>query len=171
MTLWGETADKYDEALLGGFPVLAVKGTRVSDYGGRCLGASFGTQFFLKFEHPHAAALRAWYDSVGKDAAVTSLSNQQDQVGVITLASVNHSLFLPSFLSSFLTVPGRCNHARFCLVSHSPLLPNAHSLFLSSFLPSFLSLPFFPSLPGPHRRPARVRRGHRGQGDGPQRQG
>jgi hypothetical protein len=39
------------------------------------------------------------------------------QVGPITLASVM-SLFIPSFLSPFLTVPGRFNHARFCHARH-----------------------------------------------------
>jgi hypothetical protein len=66
------------------------------------------------------------------------------QVGSITLAYVNHSLFLPFFLSSFLTLPGRFNHARFCHVNRSlPLLSVGSTTlaFVNHYLPCYSLVP------------------------------
>jgi hypothetical protein len=77
----------------------------------------------------------------GKKKAKGSDENEKAsyQVGVITLASVNHSLFLPFFLSSFLTLPGRCNHAS-ALFCQSFTCLCYHTLTLSVFF-SDLTLP------------------------------
>lgn len=71
VTLWGSQAEKYDDTALAGRPTVAVKGCKVSDYGGRCLTASFQSQVFVNPEHPDAVALRTWFDArVSSSAAV-----------------------------------------------------------------------------------------------------
>ncbi|XP_029303832.1 replication protein A 70 kDa DNA-binding subunit-like isoform X2 [Cottoperca gobio] len=62
LTLWGEEAEKFD---VSGKPVVAVKGARLSDFGGRSLSALFSSTVMVNPDLPQAFSLRAWYDQEG----------------------------------------------------------------------------------------------------------
>ncbi|XP_053278531.1 LOW QUALITY PROTEIN: replication protein A 70 kDa DNA-binding subunit [Pleuronectes platessa] len=62
VTLWGEEAEKFDGS---GQPVVAIKGAKVSDYGGRSLSASFSSTVMINPDIPEAYKLRGWYDKEG----------------------------------------------------------------------------------------------------------
>ncbi|XP_072231051.1 replication protein A 70 kDa DNA-binding subunit-like isoform X1 [Leuresthes tenuis] len=62
VTLWGEEAEKFDGS---GQPVVAIKGARLSDFGGRSLSALFSSTVMINPDIPEAFRLRAWYDQEG----------------------------------------------------------------------------------------------------------
>nr|XP_046266711.1 replication protein A 70 kDa DNA-binding subunit-like isoform X2 [Scatophagus argus] len=62
VTLWGEEAEKFDGS---GQPVVAIKGARLSDFGGRSLSALFSSTVMVNPDIPEAFRLRAWYDQEG----------------------------------------------------------------------------------------------------------
>lgn len=62
VTLWGEEAEKFDGS---GQPVVAIKGARLSDFGGRSLSALFSSTIMVNPDIPEAFQLRAWYDQEG----------------------------------------------------------------------------------------------------------
>ncbi|XP_037604597.1 replication protein A 70 kDa DNA-binding subunit-like [Sebastes umbrosus] len=62
VTLWGEEAEKFDAS---GEPVVAVKGARLSDFGGVSLSALFSSTVMVNPDIPEAFSLRAWYDQGG----------------------------------------------------------------------------------------------------------
>ncbi|XP_066303050.1 replication protein A 70 kDa DNA-binding subunit-like isoform X1 [Branchiostoma lanceolatum] len=70
-TLWGAEADKFDGS---GSPVLAVKGARLSDFGGRSVGSTFSSTLMINPDIPEAYQLRGWYDKVGCNAEAQSIS-------------------------------------------------------------------------------------------------
>uniref|UniRef100_UPI0037E8AE9C replication protein A 70 kDa DNA-binding subunit-like isoform X2 n=1 Tax=Semicossyphus pulcher TaxID=241346 RepID=UPI0037E8AE9C len=61
-TLWGEEAEKFDGS---GQPVVAIKGARLSDFGGRSLSALFSSKVMVNPDIPEAFRLRAWFDQKG----------------------------------------------------------------------------------------------------------
>ncbi|XP_070700384.1 replication protein A 70 kDa DNA-binding subunit-like [Pempheris klunzingeri] len=61
-TLWGGEAEKFDGS---GQPVVAIKGARLSDFGGRSLSALFSSTVMVNPDMPEAFRLRAWYDQQG----------------------------------------------------------------------------------------------------------
>eukprot|EP00808_Paulinella_micropora_P019634 g74900.t1 len=75
LTLWGDNAEKYNEAELKDNPVVACKSAGVSDFGGKTLSCSFNSQLFVNLDRPEAHRLRAWYDEKGKGASFDSMSN------------------------------------------------------------------------------------------------
>uniref|UniRef100_A0A8D3BCZ9 Replication protein A subunit n=1 Tax=Scophthalmus maximus TaxID=52904 RepID=A0A8D3BCZ9_SCOMX len=62
VTLWGEEAEKFDGT---GQPVVAIKGARLSDFGGRSLSVLFSSTLMVNPDIPEAFRLRAWYDQEG----------------------------------------------------------------------------------------------------------
>ena len=74
VTLWGERAEKelakYDQA-----PVIAFKGVKLGDYGGRSIGTYGSSTIVANPEVPETMKLRMWYDNGGQSASVTSLSS------------------------------------------------------------------------------------------------
>lgn len=62
VTLWGEEAEKFDGS---GQPVVAIKGARLSDFGGRSLSALFSSTTMVNPDIPEAFRLRAWFDREG----------------------------------------------------------------------------------------------------------
>ncbi|XP_071362308.1 replication protein A 70 kDa DNA-binding subunit-like isoform X2 [Trachinotus anak] len=62
VTLWGEEAEKFDGS---GQPVVAIKGARLSDFGGRSLSALFSSTVLVNPDIPEAFRLRGWYDRTG----------------------------------------------------------------------------------------------------------
>uniref|UniRef100_A0A665TTW3 Replication protein A subunit n=1 Tax=Echeneis naucrates TaxID=173247 RepID=A0A665TTW3_ECHNA len=62
VTLWGEEAEKFDGS---GQPIVAIKGAKLSDFGGRSLSASFSSTLMINPDIPEAYKLRGWYDKEG----------------------------------------------------------------------------------------------------------
>ncbi|XP_070292808.1 replication protein A 70 kDa DNA-binding subunit [Salvelinus sp. IW2-2015] len=61
VTLWGEEAENFDGS---GQPILAIKGAKLSDYGGRSLSASFSSTVMVNPDIPEAYKLRGCCDNV-----------------------------------------------------------------------------------------------------------
>ncbi|XP_040908163.1 replication protein A 70 kDa DNA-binding subunit-like isoform X2 [Toxotes jaculatrix] len=74
VTLWGEEAEKFDGS---GQPVVAIKGARLSDFGGRSLSALFSSTVMVNPDIPEAFRLRAWYDQKGFALDSQSLTNSR----------------------------------------------------------------------------------------------
>eukprot|EP01083_Nonionella_stella_P090521 252850_1 len=82
LTLWGETAEKYDEEFLKDFPVIAIKAARVSGYNGRSLSASQSSTLDVNPELQEAYNLKAWWTTGGgAQAEVRSLTNSGGGMG------------------------------------------------------------------------------------------
>lgn len=62
LTLWGEEAETFEGS---GQPIIAVKGAKLSDFGGRSLSASFSSTMMINPDIPEAHKLRGWYDKEG----------------------------------------------------------------------------------------------------------
>ena len=74
LTIWGAEAEGFDGSTC---PVMALKGCKVSDFGGRSLSTHFSSLMNLDPDIPEAHQLRGWFDSVGKNKEVTSISDQR----------------------------------------------------------------------------------------------
>jgi len=74
-TLWGQDAENFSE-YASRFPVLAIKGAKVSDFGGRSLSIPSSSNFSINPDIPEAHTLRGWYDNGGADEQTSSLSGQ-----------------------------------------------------------------------------------------------
>ncbi|XP_061596844.1 replication protein A 70 kDa DNA-binding subunit-like [Cololabis saira] len=72
VTLWGEEAETFDGS---GEPVIAIKGARLSDFGGRSLSALFSSTVMVNPDIPEAFRLRAWYDREGYAVDSQSLTD------------------------------------------------------------------------------------------------
>ncbi|KAM8976611.1 replication protein A 70 kDa DNA-binding subunit isoform 2-T2 [Pelodytes ibericus] len=70
-TLWGEDADKFDGSRQ---PVVAIKGARLSDFGGRSLSVLSSSTVMINPDIPEAFKLRGWFDSEGQVLEGTSIS-------------------------------------------------------------------------------------------------
>ncbi|KAM9208122.1 replication protein A 70 kDa DNA-binding subunit isoform 2-T2 [Dugong dugon] len=71
-TLWGEDADKFDGTRQ---PVMAIKGARVSDFGGRSLSVLSSSTIIVNPDIPEAYKLRGWFDSEGQALDGVSISD------------------------------------------------------------------------------------------------
>uniref|UniRef100_I3MX58 Replication protein A subunit n=1 Tax=Ictidomys tridecemlineatus TaxID=43179 RepID=I3MX58_ICTTR len=71
-TLWGEDADKFDGSRQ---PVMAIKGARVSDFGGRSLSILSSSTIIVNPDIPEAYKLRGWFDSEGQALDGVSISD------------------------------------------------------------------------------------------------
>lgn len=71
-TLWGEDADKFDGSRQ---PVLAIKGARVSDFGGRSLSVLSSSTIIANPDIPEAYKLRGWFDAEGQALDGVSISD------------------------------------------------------------------------------------------------
>lgn len=71
-TLWGEDADKFDGSRQ---PVMAIKGARVSDFGGRSLSVLSSSTVMVNPDMPEAYKLRGWFDSEGQNLDAVSISD------------------------------------------------------------------------------------------------
>uniref|UniRef100_A0A8C7YYW2 Replication protein A subunit n=1 Tax=Oryzias sinensis TaxID=183150 RepID=A0A8C7YYW2_9TELE len=71
VTLWGEEAEKFDGS---GQPIVAIKGAKLSDFGGRSLSASFSSTLMINPDIPEAYKLRGWYDKDGHAVEGQSLT-------------------------------------------------------------------------------------------------
>ncbi len=74
-TLWGAEAEGFEDD--GKFPVIAIKGARVSDFGGRSLNVGFNSVLTINPDIPEAHQLRGWFDNFGKNVETTSISESR----------------------------------------------------------------------------------------------
>jgi len=74
-TLWGNQAIEFQE-YGDKSPVVAIKGARVSDYGGRTLSILSSSNFQINPDIPEAHQLRGWYDNGGVNQQMETLSGQ-----------------------------------------------------------------------------------------------
>ena len=73
-TLWGAEAEGFDGS---NHPVVAMKGVKVSDFGGRSLTTQFSTQMTIDPDISEAHQLRGWFENVGKNEQMASISEQR----------------------------------------------------------------------------------------------
>lgn len=74
VTLWGEDADRFEGS---GQPVIAIKGARLSDFGGRSLSVLSSSTLIVNPDIPESFKLRGWFDTVGQSLEGTSISDQR----------------------------------------------------------------------------------------------
>ncbi|KAL7423241.1 Replication factor A protein 1 [Cryptotrichosporon argae] len=73
LTLWGKNAETFaanDE------PVIAFKGVKVGDFGGRSLSMFSSATMMVNPDIPEAHQLRGWYDAEGRNKSFTAYTNQ-----------------------------------------------------------------------------------------------
>ncbi|XP_009319693.1 PREDICTED: replication protein A 70 kDa DNA-binding subunit [Pygoscelis adeliae] len=71
-TLWGSEAEQFDGSRQ---PVIAIKGARLSDFGGRSLSVLSSSTVVINPDSPEAFKLRGWFDSEGQLLECTSISD------------------------------------------------------------------------------------------------
>lgn len=76
VTLWGDQAESFEKHV-NSSPVIAVKGAKVSDFGGRSLSVLNSSLFNVNPDIEEAHLLRGWYDQIGKDSGMKSISGQR----------------------------------------------------------------------------------------------
>ena len=76
LTLWGKQAEDFDASSQ---PVVALKGAKLSDFGGRSLSTMSATVLQVNPDILEAHKLRGWFDNVGCTAASMSISGQRGQ--------------------------------------------------------------------------------------------
>ncbi|XP_052472753.1 replication protein A 70 kDa DNA-binding subunit [Carassius gibelio] len=62
LTMWGNDAETFDGS---GQPILAIKGARLSDFGGRSLSTLYSSTVMINPDIPEAYKLQGWYDKEG----------------------------------------------------------------------------------------------------------
>lgn len=72
LTLWGDDAVNFNGL---GYPVVAVKGAKVSDFGGRSLSVSGGSQLLINPDVNEAHILRGWFEKEGREQAFSSFQS------------------------------------------------------------------------------------------------
>ncbi|KAK0728547.1 putative single-stranded DNA-binding protein 68k chain [Lasiosphaeria miniovina] len=72
VTIWGKTATNFDAGLES---IVAFKGTRVSDFGGRSLSLLSSGTMSVDPDIPEAHRLKGWYDASGRSNSYATHSN------------------------------------------------------------------------------------------------
>ncbi len=72
LTIWGKTATAFDAEPEA---IIAFKGTKVSDFGGRSLSLLSSGSMAINPDIPEAHKMKGWYDSEGRREAFASHSN------------------------------------------------------------------------------------------------
>jgi len=72
-TLWGTEAEKFGEHMDQN-PVVAIKGAKVSDFGGRSLSVLNSSNFQVNPDIPECHSIRGWYDNQGRNEIAKSIS-------------------------------------------------------------------------------------------------
>ncbi|KAF8077769.1 hypothetical protein FPV67DRAFT_1775138 [Lyophyllum atratum] len=72
LTLWGKQAEQYNSE---DFPVIAFKGVKIGDFGGRSLSMFSSSTMTINPDIKECFALRGWYDSIGAGQAFQAHSN------------------------------------------------------------------------------------------------
>ena len=74
LTLWETEAEDFDGSSC---PVVAVKGARVSDFGGCSLSTTMSGVMILNPDIPETKHLRSWYDSRENNGKMRFISPQR----------------------------------------------------------------------------------------------
>ncbi|KAI9564074.1 Replication protein A 70 kDa D-binding subunit [Daphnia sinensis] len=72
LTLWGKTGEEFDASSQ---PVVALKGVKLSDFGGRSIGTVSSTVIQINPDMAEAHKLRGWYDNGGSSSVISSISS------------------------------------------------------------------------------------------------
>ncbi|WFD44641.1 Replication factor A protein 1 [Malassezia psittaci] len=73
LTLWGQQAENFDKTIGNETkPVIAFKGVKVSDFGGRSLSMFSSSSMAINPDLPECHGLRGWYDNGGHAADIKS---------------------------------------------------------------------------------------------------
>lgn len=77
VTMWGSEAESWNEEKIrpGSGQIVAIKNCKVSDFGGKSLNMSFGSQLIVNPQRPEAAALSEWW-STHQDKAFDNMSKK-----------------------------------------------------------------------------------------------
>lgn len=78
LTIWGQTAQQFDAPLDS---VIAFKGVKVSDFGGRSLSLLSSGSMDVEPDIDEAHKLRGWYDAVGQNASFSTHQNLAASAG------------------------------------------------------------------------------------------
>jgi replication factor A1 len=81
VTIWGKTATEFDASLES---VIAFKGMRVSDFGGRSLSLLSSGTMAIDPDIPEAHKLKGWYESSGRDNTSFATHSNLSSVGAAT---------------------------------------------------------------------------------------
>jgi replication factor A1 len=81
VTMWGAFCNKEGQQLQemcdsGGFPILAVKAGRVSEFSGKSVGTISSSQLYINPDFQEAHRLRDWFEREGKNTASHSLTKE-----------------------------------------------------------------------------------------------
>ncbi|GAA6027015.1 hypothetical protein JCM8097_006042 [Rhodosporidiobolus ruineniae] len=87
VTLWGRQAESWQEVDSG---IVAIKGVKVGDFGGRSLSVSGGSMLMHDPDIPEAHELRGWYDTQGSTQSFQSFSNN-GQGGAVSAGALGKS--------------------------------------------------------------------------------
>ncbi|KAJ9135481.1 hypothetical protein P3X46_032661 [Hevea brasiliensis] len=84
--LWGSFCNAEGQRLQnmcdsGGFPFLAVKSGRVSDFNGKAVGTISTSQLFIDPDFPEARRLKEWFEKEGRNVPSLSISREMSSVG------------------------------------------------------------------------------------------
>ncbi|WFD05638.1 Replication factor A protein 1 [Malassezia vespertilionis] len=75
LTLWGQQAENFEKTIAGDDkPVLAFKGVKVGDFGGRSLSMFSSSSMTVNPDMPESHGLRGWYDNEGNAAQIRSFT-------------------------------------------------------------------------------------------------
>jgi len=75
-TIWGDKAKDLKPKLGDGQgSILAIKGARISDWGGRTVSAGDRTQILINPELPEVAVVKKWFDAGGSSSVVSLSKN------------------------------------------------------------------------------------------------
>lgn len=89
MTLWGSQAENFVNLLAGEEkPVIAFKGVKVSDFGGRSLSMFSSSTMAINPDIPESHGLRGWYDNEGNSASIRGFSSTMDNATAATGGSL-----------------------------------------------------------------------------------
>lgn len=79
MTLWGRQAENYNASTAEDGseiqPVIAFKGVKVGDFGGRSLSMQSSASMVIEPDIPESHALRGWYDSQGASSSFSAFTS------------------------------------------------------------------------------------------------
>lgn len=82
LTLWGQQAENFEKTIQGlDKPVLAFKGVKVSDFGGRSLSMFSSSTMSVNPDIPESHGLRGWYDNEGSAAPIKAFSSVEGGAG------------------------------------------------------------------------------------------
>lgn len=79
LTLWGQQAENFEKTIAGDSkPVLAFKGVKVSDFGGRSLSMFSSSTMAVNPDIPESHGLRGWYENEGSTTQIRGFSAKLD---------------------------------------------------------------------------------------------